>query len=139
MALDGKDLAGKFREESGLVSRPCADFQDSIFRFDLRRLEHGGNHVRLGGSLLLGNGNRAVGIRLAPILLAHEFMPRDLAHGREQAFIAYATLPQLPLHHGAAFSRERLRSISVHISLLSPAYVNVETQHPILVPHSDDG
>jgi hypothetical protein len=66
-------------------------------------------------------------------------MPRHFGHGREQALIAYAALAQLLFHHGAALRGERLCSISVHASLLPSAYVNIETQNPILVSHRYDG
>src|SRR5260221_689778 len=72
--------------EQQTTSQPymiAAMIQDAVFRFDLRGLDHGCNHVRLRRGLLFGNGNGMVGISFIPILLVDEFMPWHFAHGRK--------------------------------------------------------
>ena len=100
--FDGEDLCGQFCQEGGNVPGAGADFENGVGRGESKRLQHDRDHVGLGDSLIIADGQRMILIGLLTQLLRDEFVAWNAQHGIEDAGIGDATGAELRVHHKLA-------------------------------------
>ena len=102
MPLDRVHLSRDARQHRRGVARAGADLQHALAAFQLERLDHVGNDVRLRDGLAFADRQRRVGVGEFLHLLADERLARHLAHGTRHRVGAHAALEDLVRHHLAA-------------------------------------
>jgi hypothetical protein len=116
VTLDGEDLGGKFREQSGDVARARANFKNYVGRQQLKRFEHEGDDVGLRDRLPIANRTRMIFVGLGAASFRNEFVAGDLKHGVEDAWVGDPACPELGLDHmltsGGRVGHERWSVVS---------------------------
>jgi len=100
--FDGKDPVGQFGQDSRLVSRSRADFQNPLHPFQFQGLCHQRDDIGLGNRLPLSDGQRIVAVSLVNQPLIHEKVTRDRLHHFQNTFVTDGTTANLRFHHANA-------------------------------------
>jgi hypothetical protein len=98
-ALDGIYRRTEARENCSLVPRARADLKYPFCRLRIDSLGHECNHVGLGYSLTIADGQRIVIICLVFEIFLHKLMPRYLQKGIQHTLVLYAASYKLYVNH----------------------------------------
>ncbi|MEY2395515.1 MAG: hypothetical protein QOF94_1860 [Acidobacteriaceae bacterium] len=102
MALDRKDLASKFSEQSGDVAGTSANFQYLVGGLELEGLEHDCDDVRLRDGLAVADWQRMIFVGLGTVGSRNKFVTGNAKHGLEDAGIGDAAVAELRTDHKLA-------------------------------------
>src|SRR5664280_3258540 len=83
----GIHTISKLGENSRLIPRTGADFQNPIRFFQLKQISHDRDDIRLGNGLPITNWEWPVFIRIGTLIIRNKFMSWYLAYGIENPFI----------------------------------------------------
>ena len=107
MALDGKNLAAKSCQNSGLVTGTGADLEDTLPGAELQLLGHQRHHIGLADRLPLADRQGHILVRLIFERRGDELLPRRLFNGAQYPRVGDAGTPQL--HQQAQFLLDQAR------------------------------
>ncbi len=99
VAFDGKDLCGKFREQSRDVAGTSANLENLVAGRELEGLEHEGHDVRLGDGLAVPDRKGMIFVGLGAVRFRDKFVAGNTKHGVEDARIGDAAVPELRVDH----------------------------------------
>ena len=97
--LDRQDLAGKPRQDRGLVAGAGADLEHPVLLLQMQLLGHVGDHEGLADGLPAGDAERAVAVGIGAIGRLDESLARNLLHGAQHRLVADPAPPQGELKH----------------------------------------
>src|SRR6267142_1858813 len=85
--FNGVYLAGQLREDSGLIAKTGADFENAVVGLDVEQIGHQCDDKGLRDRLFETDWKWNIVIRVGLKFDWHKLMPRHLAHGRHDAFV----------------------------------------------------
>ena len=80
-------LAGQLREDSGLIAKSGADFENAVVDLDVEQIGHQCDDKGLRNRLFEADWKWKIGIRVGLKFDWHKLMPRHLAHSRHDALV----------------------------------------------------
>src|SRR5207302_2455485 len=108
MALDGINLGGQFRQESGLIPGAGADFEHDVIGLHGEGFQHEGDDVGLRDGLSEADGDGVVFVGWGMETLGNKFVAGNTDHGGQDPLVAHAASAQLGLHHVLPGSGKRI-------------------------------
>ncbi len=93
----------KFIQHGGLITRPGADFKNTVVLADPKQMGHVGHDEGLRNRLALADRKRRIDVGVCLLLPRHKPMPRNVLHGLQNLRFVESVNPTNPIDHLGAF------------------------------------
>src|SRR5262249_39429488 len=85
--FNGVYFAGQLREDSGLIAKTGADFENAVVGLDVEQIGHQGDDKWLRDRFFEADWKWNIFVRVGLKFDWHKRMPRHLAHSRHDPFV----------------------------------------------------